>query len=61
MSAQFPSGVYDPPHDGLPYIGLVVVAPGDVRMQHFVLKSEALSFVEHTVAKLLIPGGQPRS
>jgi hypothetical protein len=60
MEVLFPSGVYEPPHYCLPFVGAVVVSPGDVRMGHFVLREEAVRFIEEQVGKLLVPGGEPR-
>lgn len=60
MATLYPSGVYEPPHDGLPFVGVVVVAPGDVRIRHFVLREDATRFIEEEVGRIMLPGGEPR-
>ena len=60
MAAQYPSGVYNPPADGLPYVGVVVVSPADVRIRHFMQRDEAVRFVEGEVAALMLGRGETR-
>lgn len=56
----FPVGIYDPPYEGLLYIGYIGMPTGDYLTRPFGTREEALAYVENTATALLLGQGKQR-